>query len=85
VNTARWAFRHGALFRAGHSVLGCGRLVLGLYPGPNVLILVLIFSTAKIFCLPPPSPPTQSTTDNHGEKEGCIFTYIEQTSYAIHS
>jgi hypothetical protein len=85
VNAAIRTLGHGALFWAGHSVLGCGRLVLGLYAGPNVLILVLIFLTAKILYLPPPSPPTQSTTDNHGEKEGYIFTYIEQMSYAIHS
>jgi hypothetical protein len=48
VNAARRKFRHGALFLVCLFVVDCRRLVPGLYTGPNVPILVYIFTMAKV-------------------------------------
>jgi hypothetical protein len=48
VNAARRTFCDGASLRVCLFVVGCRRLVPGSYPGPNVPILVYIFTMAKV-------------------------------------
>jgi hypothetical protein len=51
VNAARRPFGHGASLRVCLFVVGCRRLVPGLYAGPNVRILVYIFTMANVLIL----------------------------------